>query len=634
MSRSSRASALIGATVAGLLAATLTTLATTPAEATDWSACLDGPEDTQTVFERAAATSGVPEDVLLAVGYLSSRWSMNDGAPSTSGGYGVMHLTDFAAGRSGGAAKGDTGRGPDRVGTLRLAADLTHFTPAQLRADHVANICGGAAVLASYQPGTTSQQPAGWTKAVADYAATADKAKMVQFTGQVFDVLRGGATEVTDLGDTVTLEARPDARLDRSGLEAAGALEPGIDELECPDTIECEAIEALYVQTDTTEPIDPRAYVNYDLADRENDVSIDYLVVHDTECDYDDCVELILTPNRFVSWQYTIRSSDGHVAQHVATHNVAAHAGNWYINMHSVGLEHEGYAAGQGRWYTDALYRSSAELTTYLADKYGFELDRAHVVGHEEFQSANYKWDPGPYWDWERYMELVGAPIRPEGKGRSQIVTVKPGYADNLNTMECPADPTVPGSARVPCPPAGTSFVYLHTAPSESAPLVGGDDYDVEDRNSHVVAGHQLFVEQVQGEWIKTWWDGAEAWLHNPDDDEVVVPAQGEYVVPEGSTPVTVYARAYPEQAAYAGTPVPYQGQPTLDSITLKPGQKYVLADKTVPTDYYRATSYYNQLPGDGTVIRGQEKYYQVWVGHRFGFVKAADVQVHTAGRR
>ena len=79
---------------------------------------------------------------------------------------------------------------------------------------------------------------------------------------------------------------------------------------------------------------------------------------------------------------------------------------------------------------------------------------------------------------------------------------------------------------------------------------------------------------------------------------------------------------------------MPYQGQPTLDAITLKPGQKYVLADKTVPTDYYRATSYNNQLPGDGTVIRGQEQYYQVWVGHRFGYVKVADVDVLTGGRR
>jgi N-acetyl-anhydromuramyl-L-alanine amidase AmpD len=619
----------VGVGVASLVVATLT--ASTPyAAAQDWSQCLEGSSDTQAVFERAAQASGVPEDLLLAVGYLSSQWRQNHGAPSTSSGYGVMHLTDFAVGRSGGAAKGDTGRGADRAGTLRLAADLTDFAPAQLRADHVANICGGAAVLASYQPATTSQQPADWTKAVASYAGTADEAKMVQYTGQVFDVLRSGAAETTDLGDRVTLAARAGAQPDRAGLEAAGALEPGIDELECPNTIECEAIEALYVQTD---PANPRAYVNYDLADRENDVTIDYLVVHDSECDYEVCVRLIQTPDRFVSWQYTVRSADGHVAQHVANHNVAAHAGNWYINMHSVGIEHEGYAAGQGRWYTDSLYRSSAELAKYLAAKYGFQLDRAHVVGHEEFQSSNYKWDPGPYWDWERYMKLLGAPIRPEGKGRRQIVTVKPGYEDNQHAMECPADPKDPNSERVPCPPAGTSFVYMYTAPSESAPLVGGDDYDVEERNSHAVAGHKLFVEDVEGEWIKTWWDGAEAWLHNPDDDKVVVPSTGEYVTPKGSTPVTVYARAYPEQQAYVGTPVPYQGQPTLDAITLKPGQKYVLADKTVPTNYYRATSYFNQLPGDGTVISGQEKYYQVWVGHRFGYVKVPDVDVHTSGR-
>ena len=295
MSRPSRAPKsplrwLGAATVIGLTAATFSAVVGSPAQAVDWSACLDGSSDTQAAFERAADVSGVPEDVLLAVGYLGSQWNQHDGAPSTSGGYGVMHLTDFAVDHSVDPAKGDSGRGPDRAGTLRLASDLTGFTAEQVRTDPAANICGGAAVLASYQPDTASQASDDWTKAIADYAGTADKAEMVQFTGQVFDVLRSGATETTDLGDTVTLAADPDAQLDRAGLEAAGALEPGVDEIECPATVECEVIEALYVQTD---PANPKAYVNYDLADRENDVSIDYLVVHDTECDYDDCVGLI-----------------------------------------------------------------------------------------------------------------------------------------------------------------------------------------------------------------------------------------------------------------------------------------------------------------------------------------------------
>ena len=33
-------------------------------------------------------------------------------------------------------------------------------------------------------------------------------------------------------------------------------------------------------------------------------------------------------------------------------------------------------------------------------------------------------------------------------------------------------------------------------------------------------------------------------------------------------------------------------------------------------------------------MIRGQEQYYQVRIGHRFGYVKVADVDVLTGGRR
>ncbi len=36
----------------------------------------------------------MPQSVLLAVSYLQSRWDAHDGAPSVTGGYGPMHLTD------------------------------------------------------------------------------------------------------------------------------------------------------------------------------------------------------------------------------------------------------------------------------------------------------------------------------------------------------------------------------------------------------------------------------------------------------------------------------------------------------------------------------------------------------------
>ncbi|CAN7501349.1 N-acetylmuramoyl-L-alanine amidase [Knoellia sp. LjRoot47] len=625
-----------GALAATLAAAGLTLSSTSTASATDWGACLTGPDDTQSVFARAAQVSGVPEDVLLGVGYLGGRWSHHAGQPSVSGGYGVMHLTDRPVTPVSAPDKGDSATGlPTRAGTLLVAQERTGLSAERLRTDPVANICGAAAVLASYQPGTTAQGPAGWSKAVARYAGTADRQEALNYAGLVFDVIRTGATETTDLGDTVTLVADPGATLDTAAVSDDRVLEPGVQELECPSTIDCDVVEAQYRRTGPA----VTQYVNYDLADREKDLSIDYLVVHNTECTYDVCTRLIkgeAEPNRFVSWHYTVRSNDGHVDQHVATRNVAAHAGNWYLNMHSIGVEHEGKAGEPGTWYTEALYRSSAQLVSYLAKEKGIQLDRAHVVGHEEFMSSNYKWDPGPYWDWEHYMALLGAPIKPDRRsGPSQVFTVKPGFTDNARTLTgCFATETQPGRA---CPSFGTNYVDVRTAPSDSAPLVWGSTDLVSDRDARAVAGHKFSVAGRQGDWLKVWWDGSAGWIKSPKgEDANVVPSQGEVV--EAVRPsVPVYARAYPEASAYAGTPVPNQGQPTVAApdgsvLTLQPGQRYVVADRTVPTDYYYAKSFDNSLPGDKTVVTGKQEYFQVWVGHRFGYVKAEDVKV-IAGR-
>ena len=230
-----------------------------------------------------------------------------------------------------------------------------------------------------------------------------------------FDVLRSGATETTDAGDVVTLAADPDARLDRAGLEAAGALEPGWTRSSAPPRSS-----ARLSRRSTCRPTqpDPKAYVNYDLADRENDVSIDYLVVHDTECDYADCVRYTQTPNRFVSWQYTSGPpTDTWPSTSKTTTSPPTRATGTSTCTRS-GSSTRGTPGGRA---SGTPTRSTAlrRARKYLAAKYGFELDRAHVVGHEEFWSANYKWDPGPYWDWERYMKLLGAPIAAEGVPRA-----------------------------------------------------------------------------------------------------------------------------------------------------------------------------------------------------------------------
>ena len=53
-------------------------------------------------------------------------------------------------------------------------------------------------------------------------------------------------------------------------------------------------------------------------------------------------IDLVQDPT-YVSWNYSLRSTDGHIAQHVKAKDVAWHAGNWYVNAKSIGLEHEGF---------------------------------------------------------------------------------------------------------------------------------------------------------------------------------------------------------------------------------------------------------------------------------------------------
>src|SRR5215831_17005032 len=52
-----------------------------------------GPVSRQQDFAAAAAASGVPDQVLLAVAYNESLWEQHAGEPSTSGSYGVMALS-------------------------------------------------------------------------------------------------------------------------------------------------------------------------------------------------------------------------------------------------------------------------------------------------------------------------------------------------------------------------------------------------------------------------------------------------------------------------------------------------------------------------------------------------------------
>jgi hypothetical protein len=589
-------------------------------------------EQRQRDFAAAAAEFGVPLNVLLGVSYLESRWDTNAGTPSTSAGYGPMHLTDLREAGTGGThhdegsedPRGDDARPaphpqagpaapPPQLQTVDEAAQLLHADAATLRTDAGQNIRGGAALLAKYHLGKDAGD---WYAAVARYSGSADTAAAQTFADEVFETIRSGVTRTTDDGQQVSLAATP-------GVTPPKRAEAAAANVECPRTVACESVPAPYQELPNDD------YGNHDLADRPVSQKIDHIVIHDTEGYWDSVLKMAQDP-AYVSWHYTIRSADGLIAQHVPTKDVAWHAGNWYVNAKSVGIEHEGFAA-KGTWYTEAMYRSSAKLVGYLARKYGIPLDRAHIIGHDNVPGtlpstiAGMHWDPGPYWDWSHYFDLLGAPFGGFGRPGSSLVTIDPDFAKNRPAF------TGCDTAGTPCTPRGSEAVVLHSQPSESAPLLldaglhpngAASTMDVADVGSRAATGQQYAVAGTSGDWTAIWYLGQKGWFHNPRNARVAKPAAGLVVTPKpGQATIPVYGRAYPEPGAYPAT-VPVQAITPLP-YTLSAGQKYSSAG-TVGSEYYSATTF---DPADHVVVKGKLKYVQIQFGHRIAFVKADDVR-------
>ncbi|MFI7708219.1 N-acetylmuramoyl-L-alanine amidase [Nonomuraea sp. NPDC049480] len=404
--------------------------------------------------------------------------------------------------------------------------------------------------------------------------------------------------------------------------EPAGPPVQGAGQAECPSSLACEWMPAAYQRFGKKKNKD---YGNHDRMIRPRDV--DYIVIHDTEGTYQGIPSMIRNP-KYVSWHYTIRSRDGHVAQHVATKDIAWHAGNWDVNTRSIGIEHEGYLAKGGTWYTEAMYRASAKLVRYLADEHGIPLNRAHILGHDNVPGTTPKTvpgmheDPGPYWDWAHYFDLMKRPLRGVKDGDS--VMIRPSY--HANRPRFTGCETTRAGKR--CSPHGAATVWLHTAPSESAPLVTDvgkhgnkpSSYSVYDHAARASTGQRFAVAARQGDWTAIWYLGQKAWFHNPASEPTAVPAEGPLVTP--LRPGTkVYGRAYPEKSAY--TRATYQPLTPLQ-YKIGPGQTYTVGD-TITGSYYAADAF---SPSKHVTTTGKTRYHQIQLGHRVMFVMAKDVRV------
>jgi len=154
---------------------------------------------------------------------------------------------------------------------------------------------------------------------------------------------------------------------------------------------------------------------NFQRADRPFSSPITRIVIHTTEGSYAAAIRLFAHAGPVASAAYVIRSRDGAITQMVHERDVAWHSGNRQYNATSIGIEHEAFVHDCSS-YTSAMYRSSARLVAHLAVKYGIPIDRSHIIGHYqvpdpyhlgEFGGFAHHIDPGPCWNWAKYMGLV-----------------------------------------------------------------------------------------------------------------------------------------------------------------------------------------------------------------------------------
>jgi N-acetyl-anhydromuramyl-L-alanine amidase AmpD len=201
---------------------------------------------------------------------------------------------------------------------------------------------------------------------------------------------------------------------------------------------------------------------------------MDEVVIHDTEGSLASALSVfqcpVTDPNCGAASIHYIVDTDGTVYQVLREKDIAYHAGNFWVNMHSIGIEHVGYDATGYDWYNTAQYLSSAKLVAYLLQKYHMPLDHSHVVSHGMVPSPSLAAspnhvDPGPYWLWDYYFQLISW----------QGVHINAATPVGTITLH-------PLSSRAPAGPGGKesatknfNFFYLYEGPSTASARIAHD---------------------------------------------------------------------------------------------------------------------------------------------------------------
>ncbi|OQP57922.1 hypothetical protein A3860_39755, partial [Niastella vici] len=147
------------------------------------------------------------------------------------------------------------------------------------------------------------------------------------------------------------------------------------------------------------------------------------VVIHTCEGSYSGTISWFNNASAQVSAHYVVRSSDGQITQMVLEKDKA-----WHVldhNYYTIGIEHEGYVASGNTWYTNAMYTSSAALVRDICTSWSIDGTTCfrgpatsgtnflpvtvRIKGHQHY-SGNTHTDPGIYWNWSKYADLINPP--------------------------------------------------------------------------------------------------------------------------------------------------------------------------------------------------------------------------------
>ena len=348
----------------------------------------------------AADGNGVPRDLMLAIGVVEGGVLLQKvRLPDQEDHVPVAGVLELRHGAFNSLARGAALMGVDEYA---------------LRADTDLGTEAGARVLAELgvQNGARRDDLASWRATVEQLSGMADYQARVRYGEDVFAVLRAGGEYPARNAETITIGAHPDLPIAAPGplVEAATGTPdfPG----------------AIWESTSCTNKCDTTRTAGTAV--------VDLIIIHDTEGGWDASVAT-LQNDAGKSVHYLVDKDGSRVAQFVPETYTAWHAGNYYVNQRSVGIEHVGMASDPAG-YSDGLYEKSAALVKNIRTRWKVPLDRDHIYGHYQVPdgdkiaesaprcsdtldacetSANYGGasnhrDPGYYWQWCQYMERLG----------------------------------------------------------------------------------------------------------------------------------------------------------------------------------------------------------------------------------